>query len=307
MNEERLNPLNDFLFMKYMGEKGDEEQLTSFLQGVLHKTKKDKIVSVTILENRLMSADIIGDKSGVLDIRAEMNDGSKVNIEVQLRDVSNMDRRSLFYWSREYAEGIKSGGDYKDMPNVININILGTQFIPIDNFHTSFHLWEDTHKDYRLTDALEIHFLDMVKFHRLQNKDIVNNNLHRWLAFLDKDTSNETINQIIEMDTSIKKAHEKIMYIAQDKDMLHAYRMREMAIYDYISGMNAAKEQGEKRGILIGEERGIQKGMAIGEEKGKISVVINLKQAGFPAQEIAKYTGKTTEEVIKILEEQGLA
>jgi hypothetical protein len=32
-----------------------------------------------------------------------------------------------------------------------------------------------------------------------------------------------------------------------------------------------------------------------------------LKQAGFPAQEIAKYTGKTTEEVIKILEEQGLA
>jgi hypothetical protein len=27
MNRTRLNPLNDFLFMKYMGEKGDEEQL----------------------------------------------------------------------------------------------------------------------------------------------------------------------------------------------------------------------------------------------------------------------------------------
>ncbi|MDR0725013.1 MAG: Rpn family recombination-promoting nuclease/putative transposase, partial [Prevotellaceae bacterium] len=105
MDEERLNPLNDFLFMKYMGEKGDEEQLLSFLQGVLQKTQKDKIVSITILENRLMSADIIGDKSGVLDIRAEMSDGSKVNIEVQLRDVGNMDRRSLFYWSREYTEG----------------------------------------------------------------------------------------------------------------------------------------------------------------------------------------------------------
>jgi hypothetical protein len=27
--KERLNPLNDYLFMKYMGEKGDEEQLTA--------------------------------------------------------------------------------------------------------------------------------------------------------------------------------------------------------------------------------------------------------------------------------------
>jgi hypothetical protein len=29
--QERLNLLNDYLFMKYMGEKGDEEQLTAFL------------------------------------------------------------------------------------------------------------------------------------------------------------------------------------------------------------------------------------------------------------------------------------
>jgi hypothetical protein len=30
-NEERLNPLNDYLFMKYMSEEGDEEQLITFL------------------------------------------------------------------------------------------------------------------------------------------------------------------------------------------------------------------------------------------------------------------------------------
>jgi hypothetical protein len=33
------------------------------------------------------------------------------------------------------------------------------------------------------------------------------------------------------MDPAIKKAQEKIMYVAQDRDMLHAYRMREMAVY----------------------------------------------------------------------------
>jgi hypothetical protein len=29
---ERLNPLNDFLFLKIMGEKGDEEQLLTLLR-----------------------------------------------------------------------------------------------------------------------------------------------------------------------------------------------------------------------------------------------------------------------------------
>jgi hypothetical protein len=31
MSNERLNPLNDYLFMKYRSEKGDEEQLLAFL------------------------------------------------------------------------------------------------------------------------------------------------------------------------------------------------------------------------------------------------------------------------------------
>jgi hypothetical protein len=38
MNTTRLNPLNDFLFMKYMSEEGDGEQLLFFLNVVLHKT-----------------------------------------------------------------------------------------------------------------------------------------------------------------------------------------------------------------------------------------------------------------------------
>jgi predicted transposase/invertase (TIGR01784 family) len=291
MDKERLNPLNDYLFMKYMGEKGDEIQLIAFLNAILCKTDKDKkIESVTILENRLMSADIIGDKSGILDLRAKMDDGSKVNIEVQLRDVSNMNKRSLFYWSREYIEGIKSGEDYEIIPNVIAINIVGTEYLTINRFHTCFHIYEDEDKEYMLTDALEIHFLDMVKFRRLKGKDVANNVLHRWLAFLDKNTSEETIKKIIEMDAAIKKAHEKIMVVTQDEAELHAYHMREMAIYDYNSGINAA----EKRGI------------AIGEEKSRTLFIVSLKRNGLPVETIARYTMLTEKEVIKILEEQGL-
>jgi hypothetical protein len=42
----RLNPLNDYIFQKLLGEKGDEEQLLSFLNAVLKRSNKDKLASV---------------------------------------------------------------------------------------------------------------------------------------------------------------------------------------------------------------------------------------------------------------------
>ncbi|MDR1997054.1 MAG: Rpn family recombination-promoting nuclease/putative transposase, partial [Candidatus Margulisbacteria bacterium] len=66
---ERLNPLNDFLFMKYMGEKGDEKQLLSFLNAVLKHSGQAGLKAVEILENRTLTAEIAGDKTSILDIR----------------------------------------------------------------------------------------------------------------------------------------------------------------------------------------------------------------------------------------------
>jgi hypothetical protein len=64
--QERLNLLNDYLFMKYMGEKGDEEQLTAFLNAVLQRTGKSEISSVSIVENKAFAAEIIGEKPASL-------------------------------------------------------------------------------------------------------------------------------------------------------------------------------------------------------------------------------------------------
>jgi hypothetical protein len=33
-------------------------------------------------------------------------DGTKINFEVQLKNRYNMNRRSLFYWAREYAQAL---------------------------------------------------------------------------------------------------------------------------------------------------------------------------------------------------------
>ena len=127
----RLNPLNDFLFLKIMGEKGDEKQLLGFLNAVLGRRGNEQIMHVTIIENKSFIAGNIGDKTCILDVRAVLKDNTKVNLEVQIRNQYNIDKRSLFYWSREYAKSLKKGKDYNDLPMVISINIVDYEFLPI--------------------------------------------------------------------------------------------------------------------------------------------------------------------------------
>ncbi|GHU17279.1 transposase [Spirochaetia bacterium] len=267
------------MFFKVMGEKGDEEQLLAFLNAVLKRTGKNQLVSVEILENKTFTAEVIGDKSSILDIRAILEDKTRVNIEVQLRNLGNMDRRSLFYWSQEYTRSLDAGQDYQELPNVIAINIVNFEFFPTGDFHTSFHLWEDTNKSLMLTDALEIHFVDMVKFKALQHKDIRNDPLHRWMSWFDKDSSPELVKEILKMDTAIQRAQERVDYVSIDKEALRAYQMREMALSDFTSGINHAKREG----IRETQKEVVQKALAEGS-----SIEFISKITGLTAEEIKK-------------------
>jgi predicted transposase/invertase (TIGR01784 family) len=314
--------------MKCFGEKGDEVPLLGLLNAVLQKTGRDGLQSVEIVENKSLSAEVVGDKFSILDVRSVLPDGTKANIEVQLRNVdSNMSRRSLFYWSREYTKGIEAGQDYANLPNVIVINVIDFDFIPLGEVHTSFHLREDSHTYYQLTDALEIHFINMVRFRRLLERDVAHNRFHRWMAFLDKTTDERTIKEIIKMDRAIEQAYATMRHVAQDKDMYRAYQMREMALSDFTSSVNHARREGiaigeqrgeqrgiaigEQRGITIGEQRGEQRGIAIGEQQGdlkrSIIVVASLRAKGFSVEEIAEYTCLPMAEVTKILKGHGQA
>jgi hypothetical protein len=72
---------------------------------------------------------------------------------------------------------------------------------------------------------------EMVKFRRLKRKDIANNRLHRWLTFLNKNTNNNILKEVISMDTAIQKAQEKMIFVTNDKEELRACQMRMLALF----------------------------------------------------------------------------
>jgi predicted transposase/invertase (TIGR01784 family) len=244
---QRINPLNDYLFYKVMGEKGDEKQLLGFLNAVLGHSGKEPIKSVEILENKSLTADTVNGKSCVLDVRAVLTDGTMVNIEVQLRNENNIDRRSMFYWSRMYSKGIKKGQDYKELPDVIAINIVDFDFPPGGDTHTCFHIREDSNPSLMLSNVLEMHFINMVKWRKQKSKDIVKNPLHRWLVWLDVNSPPELVKEVVNMDSAIMAADEKKYYLTQEWQEWDLELHRELAMMDYTSGMNYAREEGERK------------------------------------------------------------
>jgi predicted transposase/invertase (TIGR01784 family) len=230
MNAIRLNPLNDFLFMRYMGQEEDEEQLQAFLNVVLHETGNEKLVSVKVTETNL-SANMAGDDTAAtMNIRAVETAGTKVNIEIQLRATGNMDKRGLFYWCCKYEECMRARDYDFDPPRVVTVNIIENERLPIDRIHATFRLREDNSKDCVFGDIPEIHFIDMAKFRCLQEKDLEHNPLHRWLAFFDRNTSDSVLQEIIKTDASIGKAYRKYMSVVQDSEIVRGYEMREMEL-----------------------------------------------------------------------------
>jgi predicted transposase/invertase (TIGR01784 family) len=83
------------------------------------------------------------------------------------------------------------------------------------------------------------------------------------------------------MDSAIKMAEDRQIYVSGDEDTIRAYEMREKVIWDLTSGLNHAR----KEGIM----------------EGKIEIARKLKARGYPITEIAEDT-ELSQEVIEKLQ-----
>jgi predicted transposase/invertase (TIGR01784 family) len=135
-----------------------------------------------------------------------------------------------------------------------------------------------------LTDALAIHFIEMVKFRRIVEKDIRKDRLQRWLAWFDKESPRELVEEVVTMDAAIEKAERKLETVSSDKELLRAYQMREMALSDWASGINHARREGIREGKL----------------EGIRETALKLKKQGLPVNQIAEATGLPVDEIEKL-------
>ena len=176
----QLTPKNDVIFKKIFGSKRNEVILKDFLSSIIEEPIKE----IEVEKDMKLDKDDLNDKVGILDIKAKLDNGVQVNVEMQVVNQQNMEKRTLFYWGKLYTGSIHEGETFYGLKKTITINLLDFNYFDTKEYHTKWHIVEDTEKDKILTDVLEIHIIEIPKVREMNERES-KNALIDWITFLD--------------------------------------------------------------------------------------------------------------------------
>ena len=249
INRQNYNPLNDYLFKFVFGRTERKRITLSFLNAILERDEADELTDITFID-REFDPQFEEDKLSQLDIYGITNDGSQINIEVQLINRHNMQKRTLYYWARMY-QTLRRGKEYQDLNRSITINLLNFQLLPQKNPHTMYGLY-DIASGHRLTDDLEIHFLEIPKFTIKSIKEM--KRLEKWLAYFSNKLNEQETEELAMSEAAISEAIQAEQIFMQSDVERWQYEQREKALRDYISELNATRREGRAEGRAEGVE-----------------------------------------------------
>ena len=277
-----LDPKIDYVFKRIFGYIGNEEITKELISSIIGK----EINNVELDNNPILEKDLLDDKVGILDIRAKIEDKINCNIEMQIVDRKNIEKRILYYWSKLYNMNIKTGKEYENLEKVIVILITDYEIESlkeIKKYETKWNIREEEYQKVILTDVMEFYIIELPKYEKYKDKT-ENEKLNKWIKFIKEPGG-------IEMgdDKAIKKAKEVLEEISKDKRERYLAELREK----YILDQKAIEDAGYDKGLKDGISRGIAQGKK--EENKKIAQ--NLLKLKMSIEQIEEVTGLTKEEI----------
>ena len=304
--EKPLKLTNDILFQRLFGKIGNENITKGFLEKILGIEIED----LTLDTNKRLIGKQVKDKIGRIDVKANLKDGTKVIIEMQVSRYTYMAERLLYYWAQTYAGNLKRGKTYQNLKKTIVILISVenlSQIAEIPKYHTEWEIREREYADKILTDNLQIHIIELGKFKEGQEEKEDAN----WIRFI-KAKGVDELEKLSRVDEYLKEAKEELDKLTADPELRELYEAREAELIDKISEVEASREEGKEEGVKQGIKQGIKQGMKRGKEEGKKEgirekqkeVVMNMRKRKMSIEEIAEIVNLSMEEVEKIIREK---
>jgi len=282
----RYNPMNDVLFKFIFGRDERKNITIDLLNAILNRTGKQTIKDIQFKNSEIVPF-YNDDKLTRLDIFCITEDETKIDVEVQLINKKDMERRSLFYWSQMYLMGLNKGEDYITLNPAITINIMGHEIFPNEPLHSMYSIY-NIETGRRLNEDLELHFLEIPKFQKKPIGEMTR--MERWLAYFSNKLNTEEMEELAMSDATIKKAVNDTDIFMMDFEERLKYINRQMAIMDYNTDMRVSREEGHKAGLEEGHKAGLEEGHKAGLEEMAIDMALAMLRDSKPIKEIAKYT-----------------
>ena len=275
---------NDYAFKRVFGVEENKDVLQDLLECILDIQSED-IAGLELLDKELHK-DSISDKTGVLDVKLRLKNNTIIDIEIQNRWNSEFVQRTIFYWAKMYTENLKTGEVYTKLPKCITINIVGEGFDLNSLIHSEYNVVEK-HLNDRLSDELEIHFLNLAKVKEQDENtesDEKKKKLYNWLKFIETD------------DTEVRKM------LAQESPMMAkanaTIEVMEMSPKEKWLYENRMKYEHDKASWKhVGYQEGIEQGIERGSYQTKLETAKLMRMHNYPIAEICTISGLSKEEV----------
>ena len=289
-----LNIKTDYVFKRVFGYKGNEQITKNFLSCILGQ----KVSDIELEKNPILEKDLIDDKVGILDIKAEINKSTNVDIEMQIIDKKNSAKRILFYCAKLFIRSLKSGKNYNSLKKTISILIADYELDELKEVRKYLTKWNIREEDYSkiiLTDAMEIYIIEIGKFKKYQGTKRYKE-LDSWIKFIENP-------EVIDMSNKeIVMAKKVLEEISQDEHERYLAEMREKYILDQNATEAAGYDKGLKEGHKKGIEEGIKEGHEKGVEEGKKEIAKKMLEEKLDIELIEKVTNISKEELKKMQE-----
>ena len=196
---------------------------------------------------------------------------------MQLRNEYNIEERTTLYSGKVMSRETERGTDYDDIKQVIMINILGYNFLDVEDYISETAIVLEKHREYEVLTGIKWYFIELPKF-RKQNPDM-NEKINQWLAFID-DYDREMVKVAEEKNEKLKKARIEMNYLTGEAETRRLAELREKWEMDRVSAINYATRKGKK--------------------ENSIEIAKEMLNENMSIEMIMKFTKLTREEIEKL-------
>ena len=282
---EIISPKMDFAFRELME---DDEVRQYFICDVLNmpvEQVKETRLGSSFLRRRHRKM-----KQGILDVKVILHDGTRINLEMQLRRQKFWEKRSLYYLAKMYVETLLIGENFDRLRRCIGISILDFNLTEDGRYHSVYRMRDEMGKDY--SDLLELHIIELRK--TLSG----NSRVDDWIRLFNAKTE-EDLHMIRTKNAGVEKAKYVIHEMSLTESLREAveyYRKKRM---DRKSEDAYVYDQGKEAGEQLGMERGREALLLELVLSGNLDVDTAAEKCGITPKEfqekLAEFTDKAGE------------
>ncbi len=250
-----INPKTDFAFKRIFGSSESKNILKSFLNALIYEGKPT-IEDLEIIDPAL-APKISGLKDTYLDVKAKINDGKIVIIEMQVLNVSSFAKRVIYNAAKTYATQLGKGEGYSKLKPVLALTITDFEMFENDEDVISHFVFKQTKNFFDYPDPeIELFFVELPKFKKeLHQLETITD---QWIYFMKNAPSLDMIPDQMSEYTEIEQA----FVIANEANLTRAeledLEKREMFIEDQRNLVLRGKLEGREEGREEGRQEGMR-------------------------------------------------